>query len=41
MDETVSLRLAEATDVEAITALIREAYAKWMDLIGREPLPSR
>ncbi|WP_312163072.1 GNAT family N-acetyltransferase [Phenylobacterium sp.] len=35
----VSLRLAEAADAGAIGALTREAYAKWVPLIGREPLP--
>lgn len=34
-----SLRIATADDAEAIGALTREAYAKWVSLIGREPLP--
>lgn len=33
------LRIATADDAEAIGALTREAYAKWVGLIGREPLP--
>jgi ribosomal protein S18 acetylase RimI-like enzyme len=39
MDEMVSLRRARADDAEAIGVLTREAYAKWVPLIGREPLP--
>jgi ribosomal protein S18 acetylase RimI-like enzyme len=39
MAETVSIRLAVAADAEAIAALTREAYAKWVAVIGREPLP--
>lgn len=32
-------RRADKGDVEAIRALTRAAYAKWVPLIGREPLP--
>ena len=32
-------RQAGPQDVEAIRALTRAAYAKWVPLIGREPLP--
>ena len=32
-------RTAGPQDVEAIRALTRAAYAKWVPLIGREPLP--
>ena len=39
MDEPVSLRTATDADAGAIQALTREAYAKWVGLIGREPLP--
>ncbi len=39
MEGTASLRIAGAADAEAIAALTREAYAKWVALIGREPLP--
>jgi GNAT superfamily N-acetyltransferase len=39
MDETVNLRIGRPADVEAIRALTREAYAKWVKVIGREPLP--
>jgi ribosomal protein S18 acetylase RimI-like enzyme len=41
MDEAVSLKIANEADVDAIRALTREAYAKWVKLIGREPLPMR
>lgn len=33
------LRRADEGDAEAISALTRAAYAKWVPLIGREPLP--
>ncbi|TXH84471.1 MAG: GNAT family N-acetyltransferase [Rhizobium sp.] len=39
MTDAVSLRPATAADVDAIRALTREAYGKWVPLIGREPLP--
>ncbi len=35
----ISLRPATAEDAGAILALTREAYAKWVPVIGREPLP--
>ena len=41
MDEVISLRIAREDDADAIQALTRAAYAKWMGLIGREPLPMR
>jgi GNAT superfamily N-acetyltransferase len=41
MNEVVDIRIACEEDVDAIRALTREAYAKWVDLIGREPLPMR
>lgn len=34
-------RQAQPADAPAIAALTREAYAKWVPLIGREPLPMR
>jgi ribosomal protein S18 acetylase RimI-like enzyme len=33
------LRRAAAEDVAAVRALTRQAYAKWVPLIGREPRP--
>ncbi len=39
MSETWELRQAMASDVADIRQLTREAYAKWVPLIGREPKP--
>lgn len=40
MTETgISLRHALPTDVDAITALVRAAYGKYVPRIGREPYP--
>jgi ribosomal protein S18 acetylase RimI-like enzyme len=36
---TITLRPAVATDASAIRDLTREAYAKWVPVIGREPKP--
>jgi ribosomal protein S18 acetylase RimI-like enzyme len=33
------LRRAEAADAAAVRALTRQAYAKWVAVIGREPKP--
>jgi len=41
MDETPALRRAVADDAAAVRVLTREAYAKWVTVIGREPLPMR
>lgn len=35
----LSFRPPSPADVPAITALVRAAYARWVPLIGREPLP--
>lgn len=35
----ISLRPANADDAEAVRSLTREAYSKWVPVIGREPLP--
>jgi ribosomal protein S18 acetylase RimI-like enzyme len=35
----LELRRAGAADAEAVRDLTREAYAKWVPLIGREPKP--
>jgi GNAT superfamily N-acetyltransferase len=37
--EIVEIRGASPSDAAAIRALTRAAYAKWVPLIGREPLP--
>ena len=39
MSGVVTLRTAGASDADAIRDLTREAYARWVDLLGREPLP--
>jgi GNAT superfamily N-acetyltransferase len=39
VNERLSLRRAVAADAEAARDLTRAAYAKWVPLIGREPLP--
>jgi GNAT superfamily N-acetyltransferase len=36
---TLELRQATPADAAAIRALTRQAYAKWVPLIGREPKP--
>ena len=41
MVEAVTLRMADASDADAIRTLTREAYAKWVPVTGREPLPMR
>lgn len=38
-DDPNIVRIATPADADAIRALTREAYAKWVPLIGREPLP--
>jgi len=39
MSNELEIRQAVGEDAEAIRTLTREAYAKWVPLIGREPLP--
>lgn len=39
MDPSPTFRIAMPQDAEAIRDLTRDAYAKWVPLIGREPLP--
>ncbi|MDL2403167.1 GNAT family N-acetyltransferase [Rhizobium mayense] len=39
MSQPFLLRTATMEDVQAIRSLTREAYSKWVPLIGREPLP--
>jgi N-acetylglutamate synthase-like GNAT family acetyltransferase len=39
MTGRMSLRRASAADAAAVCALTRAAYAKWVPLVGREPLP--
>jgi predicted N-acetyltransferase YhbS len=37
--DPITLRPATAADASAIRALTRDAYAKWVPIIGREPKP--
>ena len=39
MGASVEMRRAIAADAAAIRALTRAAYAKWVPVIGREPMP--
>jgi GNAT superfamily N-acetyltransferase len=39
VSDGVTIRPAVAADAEAVRDLTRRAYAKWVALIGREPLP--
>jgi ribosomal protein S18 acetylase RimI-like enzyme len=39
VDDEIELRRGGPADVTAIRRLTREAYAKWVPLIGREPKP--
>ena len=41
MADTLRFRPATRDDVEAIRALVHAAYAKWVPLIGREPMPMK
>jgi ribosomal protein S18 acetylase RimI-like enzyme len=41
MIDAVTLRTADEGDVDAIRTLTRDAYSKWVAVIGREPLPMR
>ena len=38
-DETLTQRIAAPADAAAIAALTDEAYAKWVPVAGRKPLP--
>ena len=39
MSESLHMRQAELSDSSAIRELTRQAYAKWIPVIGREPVP--
>jgi GNAT superfamily N-acetyltransferase len=39
MSESLHMRQAELSDASAIRELTRQAYTKWIPVIGREPVP--
>jgi ribosomal protein S18 acetylase RimI-like enzyme len=41
MQELISLRVARPGDADSIREVTRAAYAKWVGITGREPLPMR
>src|SRR4051794_30928968 len=40
-ESTITLRRAGASDAAEVRELTRAAYARWVPMIGREPLPMR
>ena len=40
-DLPLRFRRAGAPDVEAVRRLVRDAYAQWIPVIGREPMPMK
>ncbi|WP_206681935.1 GNAT family N-acetyltransferase [Mesorhizobium sp. NZP2298] len=40
-NNSIRFRPAEPADAAAIRDIVRSAYAKWVPVIGREPLPMR
>ena len=40
-NNSIRFRPAEPADAAAIRDIVRAAYAKWVSVIGREPLPMR
>lgn len=40
-NDSIRFRPAEPADAAAIRDIVRAAYAKWVPVIGREPLPMR
>ena len=41
INSSIRFRPAEPADAAAIRDIVRAAYAKWVPVIGREPLPMR
>ena len=39
MTDLPQMRRATATDAPAVRQLVRNAYAKWVPIMGREPMP--
>src|SRR5215469_13575828 len=40
-DTTMQIRRAHSQDAAAVRELVREAYAQWIPVIGREPMPMK
>ena len=40
-ESSIEIRLAEPHEAGAIAAIVMAAYAKWVPLLGREPMPMR
>jgi len=40
-NSSIEFRLAQPSDAAAVRDIVRAAYAKWVPMIGREPLPMR
>lgn len=40
-ETSIEIRLAEPHEAGAIAAIVMAAYAKWVPLLGREPMPMR
>jgi ribosomal protein S18 acetylase RimI-like enzyme len=38
---SIEIRVAQPHEAGAITAIVMAAYAKWIPLLGREPMPMR
>lgn len=41
VQDPIVIRIAEPHEAAAIAAIVMTAYAKWVPLIGREPMPMR
>jgi GNAT superfamily N-acetyltransferase len=37
----LQIKRAEAQDSDAVRLIVREAYAQWIPVIGREPMPMK
>jgi ribosomal protein S18 acetylase RimI-like enzyme len=40
-ENSIEIRVAETREAGAIAAIVMAAYAKWIPLLGREPMPMR
>ena len=41
MAPSITIRAARPADTEMVRALVRDAYAQWVPVIGREPMPMK